>query len=108
MADFYITDTKPFEDKIKLCKEKNTLTVDITDIFLLGHAIRYKVEYADKSGRLKSFFPKMSIKESDGEATYLISFKIPAKSFNIIQYRIDRFGYEREIYYSFPIEILRE
>lgn len=108
MADIYITDRKPFENKVKLRNGKRKISVDITDIFLRNYSIRYKVEYTDKSGKIRAVLPKISFEEVNGEVIYLISFEIPDKNFNIIQYRIDEFGYEKEIYYSFPIEIIRE
>lgn len=97
MIDFYITENEPTVKTVKVDKDKKDLLVDITEIFLLSYSIRYKVEYTDKEGRLKTLIPKI-----------LYNFTIPAEKFNIIQYRTDKYGYEKDIYYLFPIEIIRE
>lgn len=108
MIDFYITENEPTVKTVKVDKDKKDLLVDITEIFLLSYSIRYKVEYTDKEGRLKTFIPKILYIEKSGETFRLINFTIPAEKFNIIQYRTDKYGYEKDIYYLFPIEIIRE
>lgn len=94
---------------IALDKGSVKMQIEITDIFEELPFLRYRIEYFADGKYLILRDISLYSKEENGEYRYFISFYLPktekSVKFNLQQVKIDEFGREIAVYYSFPIDL---